>query len=118
MELRMLSDEGDLLHIETVGGKVQPELPKAFGPLDALLGSRGYGQRMMLNLTETRFIDSSGLSWLVVCHKRFIQASGKLVVHSIRPTIMDLLKMMRLELVLNLAEDESAARELIGDEQP
>jgi anti-anti-sigma factor len=118
MELRILSDEGDLLHIETVGSKVQPELPKAFAPLDALLGSGGYGQRMMLNLTETRFIDSSGLSWLVVCHKRFIQGNGKLVIHSVRPTIMDLFKMMRLELVLNLAEDEPAARKLMGDEQP
>lgn len=118
MELRMLSDEGDVLHIETVGSKVQPELPKAFAPLDELLGSRGYGQRVMLNLTETRFIDSSGLSWLVVCHKRFIQAGGRLVIHSVRATIMDLLKMMRLEMVLNLAEDESAARKLIGDEQP
>ncbi len=116
MELRLLSDNGDVLHIETVGGKVQPHLPKAFGPLDALLGSLGYGQRVMLNLAETRFIDSSGLSWLVVCHKRFIQGGGKLVIHSVRPTIMDLFKMMRLEMVLNVAENESAARKLIGDE--
>ena len=95
---------------------MQPHLPKAFAPLDELLGSRGYSQRVILNLRDTRFIDSSGLSWLVVCHKRFIEGGGKLVIHSVRATIMDLFRMMRLEMVLNLAENESAARELMGEE--
>lgn len=116
MELRLVSDDGDVLHIETVGTKAQPEFPTAFAPLEALLGSQGYGWRTMLNMAETRFIDSSGLSWLVVCHKRFLQGGGKLVLHSVRSPIMDLFKMMRLEMVLNLAEDESAARKLLVEE--
>ena len=116
MELRLVSDDGNVLHIEMVGAKAQPELPAAFAPLEALLGSEGYRRRTMLNMDETRFIDSSGLSWLVDCHKRFIQGGGKLVLHSVRSPIMDLFTMMRLEMVLNLAEDESAARKLLTGE--
>lgn len=118
MELRLLSDQGDLLHLGGVGRKVQPASPLDFTSLDKLLGTRGYAQPVVLSMAETRFIDSSGLSWLVVCHKRFIQAGGKLVLHSVTPTMMELFKMMRLELVLEVAEDEAAAMELAGKERP
>jgi len=93
MQLRRLSDQGDLLHLVGVEHKVQP-------------------------MAETRFIDSSGLSWLVVCHKRFVQAGGRLVLHSVSPAIMELFKMMRLELVLEIADNEDAAMELVGKNRP
>jgi len=101
-----------------VGHNVQSESPPSLQSLDELLGSERYARRVVLSLAETRFIDSSGLSWLVVCHKRFCQAGGKFVLHSLSPTIQELLKMMRLDLSLFLAEDESAALELARSEKP
>lgn len=116
MELRVLSDEEDVLHIEVVGRNVQSESPPKLESLVELLGPRRYGRRVLMSLAQTRFIDSAGLSWMVVCHKRFCQGGGKLVLHSITPEIFELLKMMRLDLALYLADDEAAARELVqGD---
>ena len=116
MELKVLSDDEDVLHLTVVGRNVQSESPPKVESLVDLLGPRGFGRRVMLSLAETRFIDSAGLSWLVVCHKRFCQGGGKLVLHSITPEILQLLRMMRLDLALYLAETEAAARELVqGD---
>jgi len=118
MQLRRLSDQGDLLHLVGVEHKVQPASPLDFTSLEELLGTRGYAQPVVLSMAETRFIDSSGLSWLVVCHKRFVQAGGRLVLHSVSPAIMELFKMMRLELVLEIADNEDAAMELVGKNRP
>ncbi|MFH1265692.1 MAG: STAS domain-containing protein [Planctomycetota bacterium] len=116
MELRVLSDDGNVIRLQLVGHNVQSESPPSLEVLDKVLGSEGYARRVLLSLAETRFIDSSGLSWLVVCHKRFCQGGGKLVVHSLSPALIDLLKMMRLDLALFVAEDESAALELARKE--
>ena len=116
MELRVLSDDEDVLHLEVLGRNVQSESPPSLESFIELLGPRGFARRVVLSLGESRFIDSAGLSWMVVCHKRFCQGGGKLVLHSITAEIFELLKMMRLDLALYLADDEAAARELVqGD---
>jgi len=63
---------------------------------------------VLLSLEATPFVDSSGLAWLVATHRRLREAGGKLVLHSIPPGVVDLLKIMSLDQVLNLADDESA----------
>jgi len=118
MELRVLSDDGDTLHLELVGRNVQSDRPPGLESLDGLLGPSGYSRRTLLSMAQTRFIDSCGLGWLVICHKRFCQGGGKLVVHSITPTILELLTMMGLDQVLNLADDEAAARQLAREDKP
>jgi anti-anti-sigma factor len=71
---------------------------------------------VLLSLAETEFIDSSGLSWLLECHQKFCDAGGWLVIHSVPPGVMDTLMMMRLELVLNLVENETDALKLVRGE--
>jgi len=112
MDLRVLSDDGEVLHLQVVARNVQSESPPRFESLEALLGPVGYGRRVLVSLAETRFIDSAGLSWLVLCHKRFCQGGGKMVLHSVTPAILELLHMMRLDLALYLAEGEAAALEM------
>ena len=118
MDLRVLSDDGDVLHLQVVARNVQSDSPPRFESLEPLLGPERYGRRMLLSLAETRFIDSAGLSWLVLCHKRFCQGGGKMVLHSVTPAILELLHMMRLDLALYVAEDEAAALEMARAEQP
>ena len=113
MELKVLSDAGDVLRLAVVGRIVQSDSTPELETMGDLLGSRGYARKVSLSLEETNFIDSSGLSWLIVCHKRFCQAGGKLVLHSITPTIMQLLSLMGLDRALHVAEDETAALELL-----
>jgi len=118
MELRVLSDDEDVLRLEAIGAivEVQP-LPES-DPIGQLLGNRPHAPAVLLGLERTRYIDSSGLAWLVTTHRRLGEAGGKLVLHSIPPNIVDLLKMMRLDDVFNLADDESAALSAIRGESP
>ena len=116
MELKVRSDDEDVLRLELIGRIDQGDVTPQSRPVGELLGPRGYRRKVVLSLAETRFIDSTGLSWLVVCHKRFCQAGGKLVLHSAGPTIMELFRLMRLDLALHVAEDEAAALELVRRE--
>jgi anti-anti-sigma factor len=117
MELRVLSDDGDVLHLQVVARNVQSDAPPRFESLEEMLGPQGYARRALLSLAETRFIDSGGLSWLVVCHKRFCQGGGRFVVHSITPNIRELLHMMRLDQALYVADDEAAALQMAKAEK-
>jgi anti-anti-sigma regulatory factor len=113
MELKVVSDDGDVLRLQVLARNVQSESPPRFESLEELLGPRRYARLVLMGLAETRFIDSGGLSWLVLCHKRFCQGGGKLIVHSITPAIQELLHMMRLDLALFVAPDEAAALEMV-----
>jgi len=116
VELKRLSDDEDVLRLQVAERIAKADPLSGLTVLDDLLGSRGYARKVLLSLNETEFIDSSGLSWLLTCHKRFCEAGGRFVVHSVPPSVSDILMMMRLELVLDLAADESAALELLRGE--
>lgn len=60
-------------------------------------------------MAGVELVDSAGMSWLVVQHKRFCDAGGKLVIFAVPFTIMESLKVMRLDQVLNVAKNESDA---------
>ncbi|MHC4406386.1 MAG: STAS domain-containing protein [Planctomycetota bacterium] len=112
MVLKVLSDDGHVLRIRAAGRIAERDVPRQLDMFDEVLGSHGYDRNVLLSLADTQFIDSSGLSWLVVCHKRFCQAGGKLILHSLTPQIMQLLRLMRLDLAFHLAPDEAAAMEM------
>ena len=117
MEIRVLSDD-DVLRVEAVGPIVGVELTLASEATDQLMGGKANPPMVLLSLENGRFIDSNGLAWLVAVNRRFGTMGGKLIVHSVPATIMDLLKMMRLNEVLNLADDEPAALRTIRGESP
>jgi anti-anti-sigma factor len=118
MKLKRLSDNGDVVRLEAVDPVINGDPTPDFSQMADLLDQRGYAGKAVLSLDDTEFIDSSGLSWLLECHGKFNRAGGKLAIHSIPPTVGDTLKMMRLELVLNLANDENAALECVRGDCP
>ena len=116
MELRVLSDDEDVLRLEAIGAVVDVETMPDSDPIGRLLVSRPHTPAVLLGLERTRFIDSSGLAWLLTTHRRLCEEGGKLILHSLPPNIADILKMMRLDDVFNLAADESAALNSIRGE--
>jgi anti-anti-sigma factor len=118
MKLKRLSDDADAVRLQVLDRIINGDPSSDFSEVADLLGDRGYNGQVLLSLVETESIDSSGLSWLLECHKRFSGAGGKLVLHSIPPSVMDTMMMMRLELVLRLAEDEPAALEILRGDNP
>jgi anti-anti-sigma factor len=109
MELKLDGDDGDLVRVSASGRITQAELPSSGDLMTQLAGDDVYGRKLLLNLERADFLDSSGVGWLLVCHKRCREAGGLLVVHSVPPLIHKTLMVLRMNLVLNLAEDAEGA---------
>jgi len=109
VKLAVISDDGDVLRLKANGRITESDVSALPDPMRDLLGEEGFSRRVALSMEGVDSIDSSGIGWLVACHKSFRQANGKLVVHSVDSGVMDLLKILKFHLVLHLAKDERAA---------
>lgn len=109
--LRLLSDDAGLLQLELVERSFHPDTASGLDAIGPLLGERGYARVVVLSLAATRFVSSSGLATLLTWHKRFRQAGGRLVLHSITVAVMETLRVMRMERVLTVAPDLASALE-------
>jgi anti-sigma B factor antagonist len=69
-----------------------------------------YSRKLIFDLAGTDYIDSTGVSWLLTCHKKCRQSGGKLVLHSINPLVKQVLGVLKLDQVLHLAENAEQAR--------
>lgn len=118
MDLKLLSDDGDVLRVELTSGIVQGDFTPDLTPFENLLGPDRYRRKVLMSMSETALIDSRCLSWLLIVHKRFCEEGGKLVVHSVPPHVMEILGVLRFELVFQIAEDEAAALKLLRQEDP
>lgn len=117
MEINSLGDAGDVARLSVRGHIVQTTLPSS-DPLGDVLGKAIYGRKVLLGLAEARLVDSMGLGWLLKCNKRFREAGGTLVIHSIPPVVLDMMKVMGLNQVLKLSDDEESALATIQGAQP
>ena len=110
MELKIQKSDGETIRLQTLG-KVSRDGWKADqNPIADLFGEGVYTRKVMLNLSQSQYLDSTGVEWLLHCHRRFNENGGMLVIHSVAPVMQQILKMMRMETVLHLAADEQAAQ--------
>lgn len=65
--------------------------------------------RLVLDLEDVRFVDSSGLSVLVAALKAARAVGGDLVLAGLKPEVESIIQLTRLHRVLNLYADEGAA---------
>ncbi len=118
MDLSLVSNEQGVTKVQLEGQITQRELIVASDPMKSILGLDGYGQRVVVDLGKAGFVDSSGVGWLLKCHKRFREAGGIMVLHSLPSLVANVLKVLKLGTVLHLAEDETAALRLAaGDSE-
>jgi anti-anti-sigma factor len=116
MELKVTSSDQDLLGVQIAGRMLEADLEPESDPIRPLLDERGYARKVLLDLADCDFVSSSGLALLLVWHKRFSEAGGVLIIHSIPNQVMEVFKILRMELVLNLAEDKTAALQWVRGE--
>jgi anti-anti-sigma factor len=112
MNLDVTSEEGRVTRVSLSGDVSQPNLTPVEEPLGKLLGTDCYSERVLLDMHEVETIDSSGVSWLLSCDKRFRTAGGQLVLHSLSPFARDVLKVLNLHLIMSIASDEKSAVDL------
>jgi anti-anti-sigma factor len=113
MQLTLLSSDQDILRVLCEGNISQREIDLDHDPLETLIGPEVFTRKILLNLERTHYVDSSGISWLMGRHKQFKQKGGALVLYAIPPMVKQVLQLLRMSLVLNLADDESAALALV-----
>lgn len=115
MKLTVAKDDGQCVHVAVRGRVTQSDLGPIHDPLSELLGPDAYQRQVRLDLSDTSYVDSSGVGWLLTCHKRMKAAGGKLTLHSPHPTVANLLRVLRLEKVLDIECASSQAQPAPGD---
>lgn len=82
-------------------------------PLVGVAGLDVYSRPVLLDLSKVAHIESTGFEWLLTCHARCQERGGELVLHSLTHITSDLMNIMRLNLVLQVAENERQATEKV-----
>jgi anti-anti-sigma factor len=106
------SKANGLAQVEVFGDLCQKRLAASGDPLEDLLGPECYGRTVLLDLHGLDTIDSSGVGWLLACQKKFRAAGGLLVLHSLAPFARDVMKILNMQLVFKMADDEATALRL------
>jgi anti-anti-sigma factor len=113
MNLRLGFEEAAGVCQSRAEGEIRSvEEPRDLRDIEEILGPRCYRRKVLLDLQDSPHIDSSGVSWLVHFHKTSQIAGGMLILHSVAPGVMAVLKLLGMHQYLNLVADERAARAL------
>jgi anti-sigma B factor antagonist len=75
-------------------------------------------KRIVLNLSEVNYIDSSGLGELVKTHTTMRNKGGELKLTNLNKRVHDLLQMTRLSAVFDIHNDEAGALNSFGNQAP
>jgi stage II sporulation protein AA (anti-sigma F factor antagonist) len=116
MKLSVRTRQGDVVRVRLEGQVSQRDVAPNQEPLGDLLGEQGYAQSVVIDMSEVASLDSSGVNWLLICQKRIRQAGGTLVLHSLSPITKNVIKVLNLQTVFRLADDEHAAIRLLEGE--
>ena len=69
------------------------------------------GVDALLSMADVPLIDTRRIGWLLAAQRRFHEAGGRMVLHSVRLRSRETLEFLRLDRVLDIAKDEAAALE-------
>jgi anti-anti-sigma factor len=111
MNLKLLTSDGELVRFEAVGKITRDGLGRQADPLSSLFGDGVYQHKCLISLSHSLYIDSTGVEWLLTAHQRFHREGGILILHSATPATKQLLRIMRMDLVLHIAANEREAVE-------
>jgi anti-anti-sigma factor len=113
MKLTLISRDGPTVRLACEGALTLIPVAGQRALLEDVLGPDSFAGTALLDLSRVGYIDSTGVSWLIVAHKSFHERGGRLVIHSLTPLVQRVLDVMRLSAVLHLAANEEAARALL-----
>ena len=74
-------------------------------------------KEIVLDFTETQFIDSSGIGALVICHKLCQSKSAQLHLINVRPQVMMALSLTELDKVFSIKEAAAIESAAVGQRQ-
>jgi stage II sporulation protein AA (anti-sigma F factor antagonist) len=114
MKLQLVSIERDgFVKIATEGNITSSDIDAAGpNPLERILGRNWFQSRVLLDMNDTQYIDSSAIGWLIGSSKQLRDGGGTLVVYGIQPAVRQVLDLLKVGRVVPLVEDEHAAKQV------
>lgn len=114
MKLQLVSIERDgLVKIATQGNITSADIDATGpNPLEPILGKNWHQSRVLLDMADTQYIDSSAIGWLIGSSKQLKDGGGTLVVYGIQPGVRQVLDLLKVGRVVPLVEDEEAAKQV------
>jgi len=79
-------------------------------PLATLLGNGWSRRKILLDLRKAEYFDSFALGWLINCHRELSSSGGILLLHSASTKVIQFLRLLKLESILPIYDNENAAR--------
>ena len=87
-------------------------------PLESVLGATWSGNRVILDLAKTDFMDSTAIAWLIATTKQFRSSGGSIAIHSVAPRARQMLDILKIGKVIPLVANEAAARQFLTGAGP
>ena len=116
MDLSVVSRDGGIAHLKVKGRVTQKQVQSAADVLTDRLGHEVYKGKVLLDMRDADFLDSSGVSWLLIAHKRFREQGGRFVLYAVAPMVLNVLKVLKMQLVFELADNyDEALKKVQGD---
>jgi anti-anti-sigma factor len=97
---------------EKLDSHVSPSLKSEL----VVLNSEGF-KNIIIDLTETRYCDSSGLSAILVANRLCKNSGGTFVLTGLQRSVMKLISISQLDTILNIAPTVSEAVDLLFMEE-
>lgn len=77
--------------------------------LEEVLGDEWATRRVIMDLSDAEYVDSAVIGWLLLLHKTFNRAGGRLVLYGLNPNVKRVIDLLRIDDVLMLATDRERA---------
>ena len=99
-------EKSGIIRVAASGEAAALTFPSADSMLfDEILGPDWASQRVLLNMDQVHYLNSSAIGWLLNVRKTFRAAGGRLVLHSLQPQVLRVLDMLKIGKVIPLAAD-------------
>jgi len=108
---------GDITVLEVIGRITVGEGNVVLREIVHDLADKG-NKKIVLNLGEVNYVDSSGVGELVKTHTTMRNNGGELKLANLNKRLHDLLEMTRLSAVFDIQKDEAAAIQSFGQASP
>ncbi len=114
MQLIIDSADGDIVRGRLTGRITQKEISPTSDPFAEELGDDAYSKKVLLDMQNAEYLDSSGIGWLLACNNRFKTAGGGLAMHGFIRQVLDIIRVLQMHKVLNIGADEAEAVEKLN----
>jgi anti-anti-sigma factor len=113
MKLRLLAREDGLVRVACEGDVTLWPAHGAPNPLDQVLAPDDFRRPVLVDMSQAGHLDSSGNSWLIGSHQKCNRGGGRFILYAPATSVKNIIDLVRLDEVLFVAADETAARALV-----